>query len=100
MHALCNLLVYNTAQALRKRLLARKHFIPWGASKPFVHPALPATAQQQQPASQPLQPALAAPQPAVEPLPPGIEPLILWEPPTAEAAGSDVEKAVEVGKSG
>lgn len=85
---------------MRKKLLARKHFIPWGASKPFVHPALPATAQQQQAASQPLQSALTAP-PAVEPLPPGIEPLILWEPTTAAeaAAGSDMEKAVEVGNS-
>lgn len=78
------------AQALRKRLLARKHFVPWGASKPFVHPALSAAAQQHgsllQQQQQPLQPE------PPETLPPGIEPLILWEPSepaAAAAAGAD-----------
>lgn len=82
-------------QALRKRLLARKHFVPWGASKPFVHPGVPASHDQQQLL---LSQAAPAEPPAAEPLPPGIEPLVLWditEAATATAADG-VEQPIEV----
>lgn len=62
------------SEALRRALVARKQFVPWGASgKPFQAPVkfIPQTSDD---------PSADAAAPPVE-LPPGIEPLILWEPP-------------------
>jgi len=66
--------------------------VPWGSSKPFVHPGLPAGSQQQPPTD--ALPSAAAqlgvPQEPEEALPPGVEPLVLWEPgDAATAAGAD-----------
>jgi DNA repair and recombination RAD54-like protein len=62
------------SDALRRALVARKQFVPWGASgKPFQAPVKFIPQSSDDPAAE----AAAAP---VE-LPPGIEPLVLWEPP-------------------
>jgi DNA repair and recombination RAD54-like protein len=61
------------SDALRRALVARKQFVPWGASgKPFQAPVKFIPQSSDDPAAD-----SAAP---IE-LPPGIEPLVLWEPP-------------------
>lgn len=82
-----------TPQALRRRLLARKHFVPWGSNKPFtlLRISLPP------PPSQDLQQQTAVqPPPEDVTLPPGVEPLVLWEPAEAGGAASADDTAVEV----
>jgi hypothetical protein len=78
-------------QALKRKLAARKSFVPWGGGK-FV------PLQLKMPPREPLLleevgPVAPAPAPAAGPppvvLPPGIEPLVLWEPP-AGAEGQPV----------
>lgn len=82
-------------QALRKKLLARKHFVPWGSSKPFTPLRLLPTPAATDP--QLLAAAAAAQPPAEElTLPPGIEPLVLWDPAEAGYARDAGEQAVEV----
>jgi DNA repair and recombination RAD54-like protein len=72
------------SEALRRALIARKQFVPWGASgKPFQAPVKFIPQSSDDPAAE----AAAAP---VE-LPPGIEPLVLWEPPPGtEGEGNPV----------
>jgi DNA repair and recombination RAD54-like protein len=76
-------------QALRRRLLARRHFVPWGSSKPFVHP-VQQTAAHEHPADAAAAAAAAAAEAAAAAvaLPPGIEPLVLWEPPGPDDAAA------------
>jgi DNA repair and recombination RAD54-like protein len=87
-------------QALRKRLLARKHFVPWGSSKPFTPlklaaPTAAAAALQQELLEAAA--AAAAKQAAEDAvLPPRIEPLVLWDPVEAGFAVDAGESAVEV----
>jgi DNA repair and recombination RAD54-like protein len=97
-------------QALRKKLLARKIFVPWGSNKPFTPLKLPAPpppdaaadALQQEllAAADALQQELlaAAAAAAAEDaaLPPGIEPLVLWDPVEAGLAADAGEHAVTV----
>ncbi|KAG7670478.1 hypothetical protein Ndes2526B_g00232 [Nannochloris sp. 'desiccata'] len=72
------------SEALRRALVARKQFVPWGASgKPFQAPVKFIPQSSDDPAAE----AAAAP---VE-LPPGIEPLVLWAPPpSTEGEGNPV----------
>ncbi|GAB4814175.1 hypothetical protein N2152v2_001221 [Parachlorella kessleri] len=67
------------SEALRRKLLARRQFVPWGSGtftplklsipKPSPTPELQAACEK------------------VE-LPPGVEPLVLWEPPPGDTTGS------------
>eukprot|EP00775_Hariotina_reticulata_P012633 gene12633-12762_t len=89
------------SNALRKRLLARKHFVPWGSSKPFTPILPPASAmleKQQQDVLQTLAGAAAASAAEDTTLPPGIEQLVLWDPVEAGLAGVEAhgEQAVVV----
>lgn len=79
-----------TEQALRRRLAARKHFIPWGSNKAFtpIRAPLPPPSNSEPPAAQP--------PPEDTALPPGVEPLVLWDPAEVEAAGGADDVAVEV----
>jgi len=64
-------------QTLKRALIARKQFVPWGSGKPFqsvIKISAPQFGEED---------LCAAPPPAVE-LPPGIDPLILWEPSPGE----------------
>jgi DNA repair and recombination RAD54-like protein len=90
------------AQALRKKLLARKIFVPWGSNKPFTPLKLtppPAAADAAAAAAALQQELLAAAAAAAAEdaaLPPGIEPLVLWDPAEAGlAADAAAAAAVE-----
>jgi DNA repair and recombination RAD54-like protein len=90
-------------QALRKKLLARKHFVPWGSSKPFTPlklaapPAADTAAAALQQELLAAAAAAAAKQAAEDAvLPPGIDPLVLWDPVEAGLAADAGESAVEV----
>ncbi|KAL4440282.1 hypothetical protein ABPG75_003283 [Micractinium tetrahymenae] len=72
------------SQALKRKLAARKAFVPWGGGK-FVPLKLKAPPRDllpeaELPAGAPAAPAAAPAAPAVV-LPPGVEPLVLWELP-------------------
>ncbi|WIA32931.1 hypothetical protein OEZ86_006099 [Tetradesmus obliquus] len=93
------------SNALRKRLLARKVFVPWGSNKPFTPlkltplPAAAADAADAALQQELLAAAAAAAEDAA--LPTGIEPLVLWDPAeaglaAAAAAEADGEHAVVV----
>lgn len=76
------------SQALKRKLAARRAFVPWGGGK-FVPLKLKAPLRDPLPEPEPAGAAAAsAVAPAVV-LPPGVEPLILWEPP-AGAEGQPV----------
>ena len=64
--------------ALRKALVARKTFVPWGSGKSFQPVKVTIAPFQSDDTAMP-----GSPDKMVE-LPPGIEPLILWEPPAEE----------------
>lgn len=80
-------------QALRRRLLARKHFVPWGSNKPFT----PLKVSLPPPADLPeLQAAAAQPPQEDLTLPPGVEPLVLWDAAEAGGAAGPDDVTVEV----
>eukprot|EP00878_Enallax_costatus_P045593 GHUV01055013.1.p1 GENE.GHUV01055013.1~~GHUV01055013.1.p1 ORF type:complete len:196 (+),score=48.44 GHUV01055013.1:302-889(+) len=80
------------SDALRRRLAARKHFVPWGSNKPFT----PIRATVPSPIEPQPQQAAAQPPPEDTALPPGVEPLVLWDPAEAGGAGGADDVAVEV----
>jgi hypothetical protein len=89
-------------QALRRKLAARRRFVPWGSSRPFVPLSTPRPPSQE--AAQPEPPGLPAPppprQPSEEELPPGIEPLILWEPGQGPGTSGPAEGSAAEGSAG
>lgn len=80
----CHTTLATPRQALKRKLAARKAFVPWGGGKfvplklkvPTREPLLETELGEGAPAA----PAAAPAAPAVV-LPPGVEPLVLWEPP-------------------
>eukprot|EP00195_Chlamydomonas_chlamydogama_P012357 CAMPEP_0202906302 /NCGR_PEP_ID=MMETSP1392-20130828/38231_1 /ASSEMBLY_ACC=CAM_ASM_000868 /TAXON_ID=225041 /ORGANISM="Chlamydomonas chlamydogama, Strain SAG 11-48b" /LENGTH=1035 /DNA_ID=CAMNT_0049594745 /DNA_START=120 /DNA_END=3227 /DNA_ORIENTATION=+ len=76
------------SDALKRKLVARRRFIPWGDNKPFLVPSLPLPPRivesANMPAPTPVQDLCSG-----EVLPAGVEPLVLWEPPEG-AAGQGV----------
>lgn len=66
-----------THQALRRKLQARRQFVPWGAAGKFQAPKVFLPQREDSAA------AAAAAEAIV--LPPGVEPLVLWAPAPGEA---------------
>ncbi|GIL43573.1 hypothetical protein Vafri_1202 [Volvox africanus] len=70
------------SEALRRKLAARRHFVPWGSSTPLpipmmtLKPPTPTLPAAPEPPPEPPAPPSPAPEPA---LPEGIEPLVLWQ---------------------
>lgn len=70
------------SEALKKALVARKQFIPWGSGKPFVPPKIGAFVRVNE---EPITSVrVEVHPPVVVELPEGIEPLVLWEPSQGE----------------
>ncbi|GLC33814.1 DNA-dependent ATPase protein rad54 [Pleodorina starrii] len=67
------------SDALRRKLVARRHFVPWGSSTPLPIPTMSVKPLPSTPLVLELPPE-PPPPPAPEPaLPEGIEPLVLWQ---------------------
>lgn len=74
------------SDALRRKLVARKAFVPWGGGA-FVPLKLKVPPRELGLPEDAAGLGAASPAPAAEPavvLPPGVEPLVLWEPPAGE----------------